>query len=99
MELEDFKNQGKNAFRYDISPQTSGDYFVKDLIPLVEKQTEVIKNREYVEAVPGPAIVISKETYKKMQENENSKQNKEKLKRYKNFFKNIKDETDKDLTL
>ena len=53
------------------------------------------KHREYVEAVPGPVIVISKETYKKMQENNNSKQNQERLKKYEKFFKsiNIKDET------
>ena len=31
-------------------------------------------NEERVEAVPGPAIVISKETYKKMQENNQAKQ-------------------------
>ena len=55
------------------------------------------QSREYVEAVPGPAIVISKETYKKMQENDNAKQNqeklKERLKKYEKFFKGIKDET------
>lgn len=51
------------------------------------------KPREYVEAVPGPAIVISKETYKKMQENNNSKQNKERLQKLSKFFKKIKDET------
>ena len=51
------------------------------------------QSREYVEAVPGPAIVISKETYKKMQENNNAKQNQEKLKKFEKFFKDIKDET------
>ena len=51
------------------------------------------QSREYVEAVPGPAIVISKETYKKMQENKNAKQNQERLKKYEKFFKGIKDET------
>ena len=50
------------------------------------------QSREYVEAVPGPAIVISKETYKKMQENNNAKQNQERLKKYEKFFKGIKDE-------
>ena len=39
------------------------------------------QSREYVEAVPGPAIVISKDTYKKMQENNNAKQNQERLKK------------------
>ena len=48
---------------------------------------------EYVEAVPGPAIVISKDTYKKMQENNNAEHNKERLKKYEKFFKGIKDET------
>ncbi len=53
------------------------------------------KHREYVEAVPGPAIVISKETYKKMEENNNAKQNQKRLKKYEKFLKriNIKDET------
>lgn len=51
------------------------------------------QSRECVEAVPGPAIVISKETYKKMQENNNVKRNREKLKKYEKFFKSIKDET------
>ena len=51
------------------------------------------QQREYVEAVPGPAIVISKETCKKMHENNNAKQNEERLKKYEKFFKGIKDET------
>ena len=59
--------------------------------------------REYVEAVPGPAIVISKDTYKKMQVNNNAEHNKERLKKYEKFFKGIKDETklpeDEELTL
>ena len=59
--------------------------------------------REYVEAVPGPAIVISKDTYKKMQVNNNAEHNKERLKKYEKFFKDIKDETklpeDEELTL
>ena len=59
--------------------------------------------REYVEAVPGPAIVISKDTYKKMQEDNNAEHNKERLKKYEKFFKGIKDETklpeDEELTL
>ena len=49
--------------------------------------------REYVEAVPGPAIVVSKEVYKKMQENNNAEQNQERLKRYEKFYRSIKDET------
>lgn len=61
------------------------------------------QSREYVEAVPGPAIIISKDTYKKMQENNNVKQNQERLKKYEKFFKAIKDETkspkDDELTL
>ena len=48
---------------------------------------------EHVEAVPGPAIVISKDTYKKMRENNNAEHNKERLKKYEKFFKGIKDET------
>ena len=50
-------------------------------------------NEEHVEAIPGPAIIISRETYKKMQENNQSKQNKERLKQYKDFFKKINNET------
>ena len=51
------------------------------------------QDREYIEAVPGPAIIISKETYKKMQENNNAKQNQVSLKKYEKLFKKIKDET------
>ena len=47
-------------------------------------------NQEHVEAVPGPAIVISQETYKKMQQNNQAKQNQERLKQYKPFFEKIK---------
>ena len=50
-------------------------------------------NEERVEAVPGPAIVISKETYKKMQENNQAEQNKERLGQLKEFFDKIHDET------
>ena len=50
-------------------------------------------NEECVEAVPGSAIVISKETYKKMQENNQSKQNKERLKQHKEFFEKINNQT------
>lgn len=50
-------------------------------------------NEERVEVVPGPAIIISKETYKKMQENNQAKQNKERLKQYKDFFAKINDKT------
>ena len=60
-------------------------------------------NEEHVEAMPGPAIVISKETYNKMQQNNQSQQNQERLKQYEPFFKKIKDNTqkaeDKNLTL
>lgn len=51
------------------------------------------QEREYVEAVPGPAIVISKQTYEKMQQQDNSKENKERLEKYKPFFDKIQDET------
>ena len=51
------------------------------------------QSREYVEAVPGPAIVISKETYKKIQENNKALQNQERLEMYEKIFKRIKDET------
>ena len=51
------------------------------------------KNYEHMEAVPGPAIVISKQTYNKMQQNNQSKQNQERLSQYKDFFKRIKNET------
>lgn len=51
-------------------------------------------NEERVEAVPGPALVISKETYKKMQQNNQSKQNKERLKQYRAFLNKIKNEAE-----
>ena len=51
-------------------------------------------NEEYVEAVPGPALVISKETYNKMQQNNQSKQNKERLKQYRAFLNKIKNEAE-----
>lgn len=52
-------------------------------------------NEECVEAIPGPAIVISKETYQKMQQNNQAKQNQERIKQYEPFFKRIKDKTQK----
>lgn len=56
---------------------------------------QLIKNNEErVEAIPGPAIVISKETYQKMQENNQPKQNRERVKQYKDFFDKIKNETE-----
>ena len=60
------------------------------IMRLVEKQ------KECVEAVPGPAIVISKETYEKMQANDSSKENKERLERYRGLINNIVDNTKKD---
>ena len=64
-----------------------------------EKKT----SREYVEAIPGPTIVISRDTYQKMQNDHNSQQNQDKLKKYEKFFERIKDETklpnDEDFTL
>ena len=50
-------------------------------------------NEEHVEVVPGPAIVISQETYKKMQQNNQAKQNQERLKQCQPFFEKIKNET------
>ena len=52
-------------------------------------------HHEYVEAVPGPAIVISRETYNNMQKNNNANKNNARLKRYKKFFQGIKYETKK----
>ena len=51
-------------------------------------------NEEHVEAIPGPSIVISKNTYKNMQENNQPKQNRERVKQYKDFFDKIKNETE-----
>ena len=51
------------------------------------------QEREYVEAVPGPAIIISKQTYEKMKNEDKSAENRERLKQYQHFFDNIKDET------
>lgn len=34
-ELEDFKNNGKKAIRYNNQSNKSGEYFVKDLTPLI----------------------------------------------------------------
>ena len=48
------------------------------------------ETREYIEAVPGPAIIISKETYEKMKKDNSCKQNKERLEKYAEFFKRIK---------
>lgn len=60
---------------------------------------QLIENyEECVEAVPGPAIVISKETYQKMQQNNQAKQNKKRLEQYQDFFKKINDETHIDKT-
>ncbi len=60
-------------------------------------------NEECVEAIPGPAIVIPQKTYQKMQQNNQAKQNQERLKQYEPFFKKINDKThkieDKQLTL
>ncbi len=55
------------------------------------------QSHEYVEAVPGPAFVISREGLKKMQENINAEQNRERLreslKKMEKFFQIIKHET------
>lgn len=58
-----------------------------------ENQTSNKSAYEHVEAIPGPAIIISKETYKKMQENNSAKQNRERLEKMESFFKSIKNET------
>lgn len=50
--------------------------------------------REYVEAVPGPAIIISKSTYEKIKANNTAQQNKEKLQEKRKFFKNIINKTE-----
>lgn len=61
------------------------------------------QSQEYVEAVPGPAIVITKDTYEKMKEKINKKHDEEKSEKYEKFFNEIKDETklleDDELTL
>ena len=49
--------------------------------------------REYVEAVPGPAIIITREAYEAMQQNNTSKQNHQRLEKYQEFFDRIHDET------
>ena len=46
--------------------------------------------KEYVEAIPGPPFIISKETYQKMQKSNQAKQNTERLESQKKLFKNIK---------
>ena len=37
VELEDFKINGKKATRYNNQSNKSGEYFVKDLTPLIKK--------------------------------------------------------------
>ena len=37
-ELEDFKNNRRKAIRYNIKSNTKGEYFVKDLTPLIKEQ-------------------------------------------------------------
>lgn len=54
-------------------------------------------NREYVEAVPGPAIVITREEYEKMKNSENLSakkrlKNDETLKKFKEQLKRSKEE-------
>ena len=48
---------------------------------------------EHVEAVPGPAIVITKEAFEEMQKRNKQLPEKERLEMYEKLFKNIKDET------
>ena len=45
---------------------------------------------ERVEAVPGPALVISKEAYEKMQEDGKTREKKDQPKSVKNLFAHIK---------
>lgn len=49
--------------------------------------------RESVEAVPGPAIVITKEQYKEMQEHNQAEENYARLQNFKEYFANINDQT------
>ena len=49
--------------------------------------------REYVEAVPGPAIVISRETYEKMQRESENTQRPPMTEAQRHFMDNIQDET------
>ena len=37
-ELEDLKNNGRKAIRYNTKSNKSGEYFVKDLTPLIKEQ-------------------------------------------------------------
>lgn len=53
------------------------------------EEKEHIESREYVEAVPGPAIVISRETYERIRDNNSAEENKNRLNDNKKFFKNI----------
>lgn len=42
-ELEDLKSQGRKAVRYNTSSNKSGEFFVKDLTPLIkEDETDLI---------------------------------------------------------
>ena len=61
-------------------------YKEKDMINMEKRQI-----KESVEAVPGPAIIISKEQYEKMQQNYTARKRMSKM--HKEFFKKIKDET------
>jgi len=51
------------------------------------------QTREYVEAVPGPAFVISRETYNKMQAESNSKQHRDVTQKNAKLFEKIIDKT------
>lgn len=58
------------------------------------------KTKEYVEAVPGPAFIISKKTYNKMQQSQSQKRYLENVKKYEKLFQKIKDKSNKEeLTL
>ena len=54
------------------------------------EEKEHIESREYVEAVPGPAIVISKETYRNIQEHNSAEENRRRLNNAKKYYKNFK---------
>ena len=55
------------------------------------------ESREYVEAVPGPAIVISRAEYERMQKENNAEENARRLakfrKEHKDFFRKIDNQT------
>ena len=47
------------------------------------------ENFEAVEAMPGPTIIITKETYEKMQKQDNTEETFRLLEKYKPFFEKV----------